>query len=137
MGEILVLKPGRDITLIACGIMVTEALRAAEVLAGDGVDAGVINVHTIKPLDEAGLVKAVQATGAVVTAEEHQIHGGLGSAVAEVVSRHCPCYIDMVAVQDVFGESGEPGELLSRYGLTHQNIREKALRVLKKTGTHP
>ncbi len=132
VGRARVLRPGRDVTLVACGIMVAEALHAAQALAEDGVDAGVINVHTIKPLDEATLVQAVQATGVVVTAEEHQVHGGLGSAVAEVVTRHCPCFIDMVAVQDVFAESGEADELREKYGLTYQHIREKALGLLKK-----
>lgn len=135
VGKVRVLRPGRDVTLVACGIMVAEALHASQALAEDGVDAGVINVHTIKPLDKATLVQAVQATGAVVTAEEHQVHGGLGSAVAEVVTRHCPCFIDMVAVQDVFGESGEADELREKYGLTCEHIREKALGLLKKKGS--
>jgi transketolase len=136
VGKARVLRPGRDVTLVACGIMVAEALRAADALAQDGVDAGVINVHTIKPLDEAALVQAAQATGAVVTAEEHQVHGGLGSAVAEVVTKHCPCFIDMVAVPDVFGESGEADELREKYGLTYRHIREKALGLLKKKDSH-
>lgn len=137
VGQARVLRPGRDITLVACGIMVAEALQAAEALAGVGVGAGVINMHTIKPLDEATLVQAARLTGAVVTAEEHQVHGGLGSAVAEVLGRHCPCFMDMVGVADTFGESGEADELREKYGLTWRHIREKALRLLQKKGRYP
>lgn len=134
VGKARVLRPGRDVTIVACGIMVADALNAARVLAEEGVDAGVINMHTIKPLDEAILIRAAQTTGAIVTAEEHQVSGGLGGAVAEVVTKHCPCLIEMVAVEDTFGESGDPDELREKYGLTWQRIREKALRLARKKG---
>lgn len=132
VGKAQMLRPGRDITIVACGIMVAEALRAADALASHGVDAGVINMHTIKPVDEAALMDAAARTRAILTVEEHQVHGGLGSAVAEVIAGHCPCLMDSVAVQDTFGESGESRELLQKYGLTWDGIRDKAVALVKK-----
>lgn len=128
------LRKGRDVTLVACGIMVAEALLAADVLAAEGIEAEVINVHTVKPLDTPTIIEAAHATGAVVTAEEHQMYGGLGSAVAEALAADCLCPIEMVAVADVFGESGEPDELREKYGLTWRHIKEKALRALRLKG---
>ncbi|MEW6034034.1 MAG: transketolase family protein [Chloroflexota bacterium] len=138
IGKARVLRTGQDVTLVACGIMVSETLHAAEELAAEGIGAGVVNMHTIKPLDEGTILKTARSTGAVVTAEEHQVHGGLGGAVAETLARKYPCHIEMVAVNDTFGESGEPEELKERYGLTWRHIRERALRLVRNKGRpHP
>ncbi len=123
-------REGKDVTIIATGIMVNEALIAAEELAAKGIDARVIDMHTIKPLDEEIIIKAAQETGTIVTAEEHSVIGGLGSAVAEVVVKNCPVKMAMVGQQDVFGESGKPDELREKYGMTADNI-VKAVEGLK------
>ena len=123
-------REGKDITVIATGIMVNEALIAAEELAAEGIDVRVIDMHTIKPLDEEIIVKAAQETGAIVTAEEHSVIGGLGSAVAEVVVKKCPVKMAMVGQQDTFGESGKPDELKAKYGMTAADI-VKAVKGLK------
>ena len=123
-------RAGKDITVIATGIMVNEALIAAEELAAEGIDVRVIDMHTIKPLDEEIIVKAAQETGAIVTAEEHSVIGGLGSAVAEVVVKKCPVKMAMVGQQDTFGESGKPDELKEKYGMTAADI-VKAVKGLK------
>jgi transketolase len=112
--------------------MVWQALEAASQLESEGISARVINMHTIKPLDEDAILKAAQETGAIVTAEEHQINGGLGDAVANVVVRHAPVPMEMVAVMDKFGESGTAMQLLQKYGLTAARIVEKAKSVLKR-----
>lgn len=132
IGKAIELCDGSDITLIACGVMVWRALLAAERLEAEGISARVLNMHTIKPLDEAAILKAAQETGAIVTAEEHQLNGGLGDAVANVVSRHFPVPIEMVAVMDTFGESGTHLQLLEKYGLTAERIVEKAKSALKR-----
>ena len=124
------LREGKDVTIVATGIMVNEALMAAEELAAEGIDARVIDIHTIKPLDEEIIVKAAQETGAIVTAEEHSVIGGLGSAVAEVVVKKCPVKMAMVGQQDTFGESGKPDELKEKYGMTAADI-VKAVKGLK------
>ena len=116
IGKANVLRKGKDVTIIACGVMVAEALSAAEKLKIEGIDVKVVNMHTIKPIDVKAIVDSVKETGAIVTAEEHQINGGLGSAVAEVVSQHMPCPIEMVAVKDSFGESGTPNQLMEHFG---------------------
>ena len=108
-------------TIVATGIMVSAALEATERLAATGIDAGVIDMHTIKPMDEDILMEAAK-TGPVVTAEEHSVIGGLGGAVAEVLSRRCPVKIAMVGQQDTFGESGKPQELLEKYHMTSSDI---------------
>ncbi len=123
-------REGKDITVIATGIMVNEALIAAEELAAEGIDVRVIDMHTIKPLDEDIIVKAAQETGAIVTAEEHSVIGGLGSAVAEVVVKKCPVKMAMVGQQDTFGESGKPDELKAKYGMTAADI-VKAVKGLR------
>ena len=123
-------REGKDITVIATGIMVNEALIAAEQLAAEGIDVRVIDMHTIKPLDEEIIIKAAQETGAIVTAEEHSVIGGLGSAVAEVVVKKCPVKMAMVGQQDTFGESGKPDELKAKYGMTAADI-VKAVKGLK------
>lgn len=126
------LCPGKDVSLVACGIMVKEALDAAAELSKEGIEASVINLHTIKPLDEALLLEEARRTGAMVTAEEHQVNGGLGGAVAEFLVRHWPIPMEMVAVNDTFGESGGERELQERYGLTAKEIVAAAKRVLSR-----
>ena len=116
------LRGGQDVAIIATGIMVAEAMKAAEELAAEGIDARVIDIHTIKPLDEEIIVKAAQECGKIVTAEEHSIIGGLGSAVAEVVVKNCPVKMAMVGQMDTFGESGKPDELKGKYGMTAADI---------------
>ncbi len=122
LGKGSCLREGKDLTIIATGIMVNEAMIAAEELAAKGIDARVIDMHTIKPLDEGIIVKAASETGAIVTAEEHSVIGGLGSAVAEVVVKKCPVKMAMVGQQDTFGESGKPDELKAKYGMTAADI---------------
>lgn len=125
-------REGGDVTVIACGSLVNEALLAAEQLAGEGIDCMVINSHTVKPVDRDAVIKAAEETGAIVTAEEHQVHGGLGSAVAEVVSGSCPVPIEYVAMMDRFGESGEPDELMKKFGLSAEGIVSAVKRVLNR-----
>lgn len=122
LGKAQVLAEGTDATIIACGHMVWLAVEAAKALADKGVSVEVINMHTIKPLDEAAIIKSVSKTRCVVTAEEHQINGGLGDSVAGVLARHLPAPQEFVAVMDTFGESGTPNQLLQKYGLTKENI---------------
>jgi len=112
--------------------MVWEALEAARLLSQNGIEASVINFHTIKPIDEETIVASSMETGAIVTAEEHQVFAGFGSAVAEVVARHVPVPIEFVGMPDTFGESGKPEELMKKYGLKAKNIVDAALRVLKR-----
>ncbi|MDS1030595.1 transketolase family protein [Bacillota bacterium LX-D] len=132
IGKANVLKEGADVTILATGIMVSLALEAAEALQKEGVAAEVINVSTIKPLDAATILQSLQKTKAAVTAEEHSIIGGLGSAVAELSAENFPVPLVRVGVKDVFGESGKPAELLEKYGLTAQGIKEAVAKVLKK-----
>jgi transketolase len=132
LGRGLVLREGRDVAIVACGVMVHEALRAAETLAGGGVEARVIDLHTLKPLDTEILWKAARECGALVTAEEHQVNGGLGGAVAEVVVRHHPVPVEMVAVMDRFGRSGKPEELMQAFGIKDVNIVGAVEKVLKR-----
>lgn len=122
IGKGITLAEGNDVAIIATGIMVEAALEAKEELAKEGINARVINIHTIKPIDEELIIKAAKETGVIVTAEEHSIIGGLGSAVAEVVSEKCPVPVLRVGVKDTFGESGKPHELLEKYGLTVNNV---------------
>ena len=122
LGKGNLIREGRDVTVIATGIMVSEAAAAAEKLAEDGIDVRVIDMHTIKPLDEEIIIKAAEETGAIVTAEEHSVIGGLGSAVAEVVVRNHPVKMSMVGQKDTYGESGKPDELKKKYGMTSDDI---------------
>ena len=131
LGKGNTLREGKDITIIATGIMVSEAMKAAEELAVERIDYRVIDMHTIKPLDEDILVKASLETGKIVTAEEHSVIGGLGSAVAECVSQKAPCKVYMVGQKDTFGESGKPEELKAKYGMTASDIY-KAVHVMMK-----
>jgi len=131
IGKAVIIRPGKDVTVIAIGVMVSRALEAAGELAKEGIDCRVLNMPTLKPIDEAAVVKAAGETGAIVTAEEHQEHGGLGSIVARIVARRHPVPMEFVAVKDVFGMSGKPEELLERYGLTSEDI-VKAVREATK-----
>ncbi len=130
IGKAQILAEGTDITIAACGHLVWTAIEAAKMLEEKGVSVEVINFHTIKPFDEAALLKSVAKTGCIVTAEEHQQNGGLGETIASVLARKSPAPMEMVAVQDTFGESGTPMQLLQKYGLTKEAIFEKAEAVL-------
>jgi transketolase len=132
IGKGRVLREGRDVTIVACGVQVARALDAAEMLAADGIAARVVNMSTLKPLDKELVARCVEETSCLVTAEDHNVHGGLGSAVAEVVVQDRPCPIEMVGVQDTFGESGEPDELAEKYGLTGPYIAAAARRVIDR-----
>ena len=127
-----VLSEGTDVTLIACGALVGPAVEAAKLLATDGISAGVINMASIKPIDVDAIVKAAKTTGAIVTAEEHNIIGGLGAAVAEVVVANAPVQVEFVGVKDTFGESGTPKELMVKYGLTAQDIVAAAKKAVAR-----
>jgi len=130
VGKGMQLRDGKDVTIIATGFMVHLALEAAETLAAEGIDARVINIHTIKPLDKEIILKAAKETGAIVTAEEHSIIGGLGSAVAETICEGCPVPMLRVGVEDRFGKSGKVPPLLEEYGLTAANIADKVRAVV-------
>lgn len=125
VGKGIILHEGKDLTIIATGLCVSGALEAAEMLAADGIDARVINIHTIKPIDDDLIVKAAQETSKIVTVEEHSIIGGLGGAVAEVLSEKCPAKLLRIGIQDMFGESGPAVQLLEKYGLDSKGIYEK------------
>lgn len=125
MGKGIVLKEGTDVTIIATGLCVNNALEAAAMLEADGISAQVINIHTIKPLDEELVISAAQKTGKIVTAEEHSIIGGLGSAVAEVLSEKCPTKMMRIGINDCYGESGPALKLIEKYGLDAKSIYEK------------
>lgn len=130
IGKGVTLAEGNDVTIVATGIMVDVALEAKEELKKEGINARVINIHTLKPIDTEILVKAAKETGAIVTVEEHSVIGGLGSAVSEVLSEELPVPVLKVGVQDVFGESGLPNQLLEAYGLTTNNVVEKVKKAL-------
>jgi transketolase len=132
IGKGVIMKPGSDITIIATGIMVHHSLMAAEQLSKEGVNARVINMHTIKPLDRELVIRCAAETGAIVTAEEHSIVGGLGGAVAEVLVENMPVPMARVGTKDMFGESGKPSELLEKYGLTSKDIFSAAMGVIKR-----
>lgn len=130
IGKAQQLNEGNDVSIIACGHMVWTALEASRALEADGISVDLINIHTIKPLDETAVIRSLQKTGCVVTAEEHQINGGLGDSVANVAARNCPVPHEYVAVEDTFGESGLPHQLLNKYGLTSQHIIEAVRKVI-------
>jgi transketolase len=134
IGPAYVMRDGADVTLAACGVMVSRCLQAAEDLDAQGVSAHVLNVPTVKPLDVPALLKAARDTGGIVTAEEHSVVHGLGAAIATAVSRNHPVPIETVGVQDVFGESGEAFELMEKYGLTAAKVVEGVRRVMKRRG---
>lgn len=131
LGKGVVLREGKDLTMIATGLCVSETLEAAEKLAAEGVEATVINIHTIKPLDEELIVKAARETGKVVTVEEHSVIGGLGSAVCDVLSEKAPTPVYKIGVNDVYGESGPAVKLLEKYGLDAAGIYAKTKEFLK------
>lgn len=132
IGKSVKLREGKDATIFATGIMVSEALKAAEALSKEGIEAEVINVHTIKPIDVEGIVSSVKKTGTAVTCEEHNVIGGLGSAVCEVLAENYPAPVKRVGVMDTFGESGKPAELLKEYGLLAENIVSAVKEIIKK-----
>ena len=132
IGKAQLLNEGTDVTLFACGHLVWEALQAAEQLEKEGIRAEVINIHTIKPLDVDAIIASARKTRAVVTCEEHLFNGGLGDSVAQVLALHCPTPMEYVAVDDRFGESGTPDEMLTNYHLRAVDIVEKAHAVLKR-----
>lgn len=132
IGKGILLEEGHDITIIATGHLVWKALEAGNKLEQDGIKAEIINVHTIKPLDEDIVLSSVGKTKCVVTAEEHQINGGLGDTIAQLLGRRMPTPIEMVAVNDCFGESGKPGELLAKYGLEVNNIVDAAKKAINR-----
>ncbi len=134
LGKGQLLRPGRDLTLVATGIMVGVALETAALLQAEGLEAAVLNIHTIKPLDGELLLEQAARTGAVVTAEEHSIYGGLGGAVAELLGENCPVPVLRVGVRDTFGQSGTPEELMQKYGLTAQDLLASARRAVERKG---
>lgn len=137
IGVASIARAGSDVSLVACGSMLAAALDAAELLAKEGVDARVVNMATLKPIDLICLKSCARETGCMVTAEDHNIHGGLGGAVAEALSCHCPIPLERVGVRDCFGESGEPDELHRKYGLTAAAIASAARRsMLRKKAPH-
>lgn len=134
IGKALMLQEGTDVTILATGHLVWEALIAAENLANQGVSAEVINIHTIKPLDAGAIISSAKKTGAVVTAEEHNYLGGLGESVARVLATHLPTPQEFVATQDTFGESGTPEQLMEKYGLNNKAVEKAVLKVIERKG---
>jgi transketolase len=132
IGKAVKMKEGKDVCIMACGSMVYESLMAAEILEQEGIKARVLNIHTIKPIDKQAIIEAANDCGAIVTAEEHQIFGGFGSAVAEVIVANSPVPMEFVGVNDTFGESGKAADLMVKYGLKDINIVEAVKKVLKR-----
>ena len=132
IGKAILLTEGTDVTIIATGHLVWKAIEAAEQLAAKGISAEIINIHTIKPLDNLAVLKSIKKTKCVVTAEEHQMNGGLGDSIAQLLSREMPTPLEYVAVNDSFGESGTPDQLMTKYGLDTVDIISAAERVLKR-----
>lgn len=132
IGKGVKLRDGKDVTIVATGLLVFEALQAAEDLEKEGISASVVDMHTIKPLDEELLISEAKKTGHIVVCEEHQIWGGLGSAVARFISTAVPCKMGFVAIQDTYAESGQPDELLAKYGLTSPSIIKAVKKVFSK-----
>lgn len=132
IGKAVVMNEGNDVTIFATGHLVWKAIEAGEKLAQMGIDAEIINIHTIKPLDEKAVLKSVKKTKCVVTAEEHQVNGGLGDAICHVLSKNYPAPIELIGVNDTFGESGPPEQLLEKYGLTSLNIVSAVEKVMAR-----
>ncbi|MFA5367254.1 MAG: transketolase family protein [Dehalococcoidia bacterium] len=126
------MREGKDLTIIAMGLMVERAIKAAEALSGEGIDACVLNMHTLKPLDEDAVVKAAKETGAILTVEEHVRQGGLGSRVATVIAESYPVPMSFINIEDCFSSSGQPEELLAKHGLTSENIVKEAKALIKR-----
>jgi transketolase len=129
IGKAIVLNEGPDVSIFATGHLVWEAIKAGEILAEQGIEADIINIHTIKPFDEEAVLASVRKTRCAVSAEEHQLNGGLGDSVAQTLSRNFPVPLEMIGVHDSFGESGTPDQLMKKYGLTAEKIVEAALRA--------
>lgn len=132
LGKAVIMRQGGDVTIIAIGLMVKAALEAAQNLEGEGIDCRVLNMSTLKPIDEAAITQAAAETGAIVTAEEHLEHGGLGSAVARVVSSHQPVPMALVAIKDTYAKSGKPAQLLEKYGLTAKDIEQAVKSAVRR-----
>ena len=132
LGKARLVRKGTAVTVFANGALVYESVLAAEMLAKEGISVQIYDLHTVKPLDEETVLAAAKETGGIVTAEEHQLAGGMGSAVAEYLVRNCPVPMEMVGIQDSFGESGQPAELMQKYGLNKDVIAEKIRRVLAR-----
>lgn len=133
IGKAIILNEGKDVTIFAAGHLVWKAIQAGYILEKKGIDAEIINIHTIKPLDEITVIESVKKTKCVVTAEEHNKFGGLGSTIAELLSKELPAPIEMVAVNDTFGESGKPEELMTKYGIDTPNIVDAVLKVIHRS----
>ena len=131
MGKGITLREGGDVTIVATGILVGEAIKAGELLEKEGIDARIINIHTIKPIDKELLVKAAKETGRILTCEEHSVIGGLGSAVLEAIAEEAPCRVSRLGVNDQYGHSGPGAELLKEFGFTAENIAARARALLK------
>lgn len=132
IGKAQQIHEGKDVSIFACGHMVWEAMKATEILDKEGIHCDLINIHTIKPLDEDAVLKSIQKTNCIVTAEEHQRNGGLGDSIAQVAAMHHPCPQEFIAVNDTFGESGKPTDLLTKYGLNAENIILAVKKVLAR-----
>ncbi len=132
IGKALMLNEGKDVTILATGHLVWKAILAGKLLAEQGIDAEIINIHTIKPLDAQAILESVKKTGCVVTAEEHQLNGGLGESVTRLLAQQLPTPVELVGVDDSFGESGTPEQLMEKYGLTEQNIVAAVQRVIAR-----
>lgn len=131
LGKAITIRDGRDVTLMGAGTMVYETLRAADQLISEGVDPRVILIHSVKPIDKDAILRAARETKGIVTAEEHSVYGGVGSAVCEVVAENHPCPVRRIGVRDTFGESGDERDLMEKYGLTYAHIADAARDVLK------
>uniref|UniRef100_A0A1B6E0Y1 Transketolase-like pyrimidine-binding domain-containing protein n=1 Tax=Clastoptera arizonana TaxID=38151 RepID=A0A1B6E0Y1_9HEMI len=132
IGKAIILKKGEDVTIVSTGHLVWESLEAAKILENEGISCEIINIHTIKPLDEKSILKSVSKTKCIVTAEEHNYWGGLGESIARLLSLHNPCLQEIVAVNDTFGESGKPFDLMKKYFLNKESIIKKVKKILKK-----
>ena len=131
IGKGVILREGSDATIIACGMMVNEAINASKLLKEEGINVRVINMSTIKPIDKEVIIESAKKTGAIVTVEEHSVIGGLGSAVSDVVSENYPVLVKKIGINDVFGQSGKPKQLMEEYGLTVENIINKVKEAIK------
>ena len=132
IGKANVMRKGSDAAIIACGIEVSESLKAAEILKEEKINVKVVNMHTIKPIDEDCIIQSARETGAIVTAEEHQVNGGLGGAVAEVVVKNCPVPMAIIGIDDQFGQTGTPDQLLEAYHLKDVDIAGVVRNVIKR-----
>jgi transketolase len=132
IGKAWMVNEGKDVSIIATGHLVWEAILAGELLGKEGIDAEIINIHTIKPLDEEAILKSIAKTKCVVTAEEHQLNGGLGDSVCQLLSRNMPTPVEMIGVDNSFGESGTPAQLMEKYGLNAESIVAKVKKVMSR-----